>query len=288
VHLAGVVPVSGIQFDFGFEWHDSLMPIDRNYTAIERAVYECAMAGCHTIWIVANDDMQPLIKNRIGEWIQDPVWYGRTHDRYPSESRRDIPIYYVPIHPKDRDRRDSLGWSVLYGAYVSYMTSHTLSSWLVPHKYYCAFPYGVYDPSEIRNYRKEIQHSTENIFLTHNDRTVKDNEYLAFTFDGEDFKNCRNFIKQASTKEYYPPAEGEKYPTKRLPLQERWSARHFDLSMVFEMLSVEKSKNICVSWYYAIDSWDSYREYMASNKSFAVPSDSFRKPRKRNTTGGKF
>ena len=288
MHLAGIVPIAGAQFDFGFEWHDSLMPIEKNYTAIERAVYECAMAGCHTIWIIANNDMQPLIKNRIGEWIQDPVWYGRSYDRFPSESRKEIPIYYVPVHPKDRDRRDSLGWSILYGAYVSYTTSYTLSSWLVPHKYYCVFPYGVYDPNEIREHRKEICNSTENIFLTYNDKTVKDNEYLAFTFDGDDFKKCRKFVRKTSTKEYYPPKEGEQYPTERLPLQERWSSRHFDLSTVFKMLSVNKSTNICLSWYYPIDSWSSYREYMASGKTFAIPSDSFRKPRKRNTTGGEF
>ena len=156
MHLAGIVPIAGAQFDFGFEWHDSLMPIEKNYTAIERAVYECAMAGCHTIWIIANNDMQPLIKNRIGEWIQDPVWYGRSYDRFPSESRKEIPFYYVPVHPKDRDRRDSLGWSILYGAYVSYTTSYTLSSWLVPHKYYCVFPYGVYDPNEIRDAMSDV------------------------------------------------------------------------------------------------------------------------------------
>ena len=285
MHLAGIVPVAGADFDFGFDWHDSLMPIEKNYTAIERAVYECAMVGCHTIWIVANNDMQPLLKKRIGEWIQDPVWYGRTYDRYPTESRKEIPIYYVPVHPKDRDRRDSLGWSVLYGAYVSYTTSNSLSSWLTPHKYYCAFPYGVYEPNELRKYRTQIATTESNILVEHDGKTVKDNEYLGFTFTGEDFKNCRNHVNKTTTRGYYPPDPGEKYPSKRLPIQERWSAKEFDLKTVFKHLTIEKKEIISLSWYFPIDSWGSYKEYMASGFTVALPSDSFRKTTKRNKLG---
>ena len=282
MHLAGIVPVAGAQFDFGFDWHDCLMPLDKNYTAVERAVYECAMAGCHTIWIVANNDMQPLIKNRIGEWIQDPVWYGRTYDRYPAESRKEIPIYYVPVHPKDRDRRDSLGWSILYGAYVSYTTSNTISNWLVPHKYYCAFPYGVYEPSEIRSYRSQILDPEKNVILNYEGKTVKDNEYLGFTFNGEDFKRCRTHVNDKTTRSYHPPRPGDRYPSERLSAEDRWSARNFDLKTVFNELTLEKKEIISVPWYYPIDSWCNYKEYIASDNSIILPSESFRKTTKRN------
>ena len=56
-HLAGVVPVAGPTLDFGFPWHDSMQPIAKNYLAVERAVVECAYAGCETIWVVCNDDI---------------------------------------------------------------------------------------------------------------------------------------------------------------------------------------------------------------------------------------
>ena len=36
------------------------MPIAPNYTLLENAVYECAWAGCETIWIICNDDVAPL------------------------------------------------------------------------------------------------------------------------------------------------------------------------------------------------------------------------------------
>ena len=97
-HLAGIIPVAGHQCDFGFQWDNVLMPIAENYTALERSVMECAYAGCETIWIVCNQDVQPLIRHRLGEMVQDPVWYGRTLSPYPEEQRKPIPIYYVPIH----------------------------------------------------------------------------------------------------------------------------------------------------------------------------------------------
>jgi hypothetical protein len=63
-HLAGIIPVAGHKLDFGMEWDESLAPICPNYTLIENAVYECAWAGCDTIWIVVNDDMAPLRRCR--------------------------------------------------------------------------------------------------------------------------------------------------------------------------------------------------------------------------------
>ena len=64
-HLAGIVPVSGLRADFNLPWHDCLQPIGQNFLAIERAVLECATAGCETIWIVCSSKMQPLIKYRL-------------------------------------------------------------------------------------------------------------------------------------------------------------------------------------------------------------------------------
>ena len=73
-HLAGIVPVASQPLDFNFPWHDSLMPIGKDYLAVERAVLECAWAGCETIWVVCHREMQPIIKDRLGEWIFDPNW----------------------------------------------------------------------------------------------------------------------------------------------------------------------------------------------------------------------
>jgi UTP-glucose-1-phosphate uridylyltransferase len=52
-----------------------MLPIQNDFTLIQKSVFECAMAGCSTIWIVANDDLAPLVKKHIGEWVYDPVYF---------------------------------------------------------------------------------------------------------------------------------------------------------------------------------------------------------------------
>ena len=118
-HLAGIIPVAGPKLDFNLPWHDCLMPIAKDYLAIERSVLECAYAGCETIWVICDDDMQPLIRHRLGDYVNDPVWVYRHFDREKGEKKKLVPIQYVPIHPRDKNKRDCYGWSILYGAKVA-------------------------------------------------------------------------------------------------------------------------------------------------------------------------
>ena len=233
-HLAGIVPVAGQPLDFDFPWHDSLMTIAPNYLAVERAVVECAWAGCETIWIVCNDDMQPLIRHRLGDYIYDPVTMGRNYGIKPTDERKPITIYYTPIHPKDRQKRDCLAWSVLYGAQVAFDTSKQISQWVTPDRYYVAFPYGIYEPEVLREHRKEIS-SRRDFCLTYKDRTVRDGEYLGFTFTDKDFVAIRKHFRQNSTGMYKSTLDGS-IPRDKLPLHERYSARNFSLEEVFEIL----------------------------------------------------
>ena len=117
-HLAGIIPVAGLPLDFKMPWHDSLMPIAPDYLAVERSVYECGIAGCETIWIVCHKEMTPLIRHRLGDYILDPTinfsLLRKYHARAEEHLKR-IPIYYLPIHPKDRGVRDGLTWSIIYG-----------------------------------------------------------------------------------------------------------------------------------------------------------------------------
>ena len=69
-HVAGIIPVAGLKSDFDLPWHPSLMPIAPNYLAVERAVAECAYAGCNTIWVVCNDDVTPLVRHQVGEKVR--------------------------------------------------------------------------------------------------------------------------------------------------------------------------------------------------------------------------
>lgn len=255
-HLAGIIPVSGLISDFNFPWHSCLQPLSKNYLAVERSVIECGYAGCETIWIVCNDDIQPLIKSRIGDFIEDPYYMDRSkYKKFPNEARRQIPVFYVPIHPKDRDRRDSLGWAALHGALSSFIVSSKISKWLIPSRYYITFPYGVYDPSEVKKYRKAISH-TNQFFLVNKDRSVKSGDYLSFTMNAEEYKQYVWDLKQGCTG-----------ASTSLEPKKRWSSRHFTLDKIFGSATINDSNSYEIEWYYPIDNWESYHIYLRSDHS---------------------
>ena len=279
IHLAGIIPIANLESDYNISIPEVVLPISKGFSAIQKSVFECAMAGCNTIWIIANDDMAPIIRKIVGEWVYDPVYYS-TNTRFSSEQRKEIPIYYAPIHPKDRNRRDSYGWSVLYGAYSAWKVSHKISQWVTPDKYYVSFPMSVYDIYSIRGYRKFINHKQNNFFLCYNDKNVKSNKPIAFTFTGEDFKQCRRSVNKATTREYLPPLPGTQYPTQKLPLQDRWSARQFNFQTIFEKVSEDSATKINLDWYYDISNWSGYRDYLASSFCVETPPEHLTKPHK--------
>ena len=276
IHLAGIVPVAGLQSDFDLKTPPVLLPVNTGFTAIQKSVFECAMAGCNTIWIVANDDLAPLVRTVVGEWVYDPVYYQRP-SKFSSEERKEIPIYYVPIHPKDRDRRDSYGWSVLYGAYSAWKVAFKISQWITPDKYYVSFPMAAYDIYRIRDYRKEIKHKENNFFLTHDGKSVKDNKPLAFTFTGEDFKQCRRSVNQLTTREYLPPSPGQQYPSQKRPKNQRWSGRHFKFQTIFQKVREKNAATVPLDWYYNISCWSGYRDFLASDFSIEKPLEALTK-----------
>ena len=292
-HLAGIVPVAGQPHDFQFPWHDCMIPIAPNYLAIERAVLECATAGCETIWVVCHPDMQPLLKYRVGEMIQDPVWIRRKFDVYPSESRKEIPIYYVEVHPRDENRRDSLVWSILYGAKVAKKVCHGLSQWVKPNKYYVAFPYAVYPSQHLRKYRKDISNHGNFFVLTDKGDSVLDGCYIGFAFEAKELGKLIKYFWDKQTGKYdsSQPIEERKdgkFITKVLPMEKRYSGRFFQVEDIFSQLdNSEKTFKIEMEWYYDISCWDNLCEYLSSEhrKKMLRPKLSFFKSRTWNKIG---
>tara|TARA_R110002020_G_scaffold78168_1_gene196759 strand:- start:453 stop:1331 length:879 start_codon:yes stop_codon:yes gene_type:complete len=268
--MAGIIPVANLETDFNVELPGVMMPVNAGFTAIQKSVYECAIVGCQTIWIVANNDLAPIIRKTVGEWTYDPVYYS-TMSKYPADSRREIPIYYVPIHPKDRDKRDAYGWSILYGAYSAWLVAAKISKWVLPEKFYVSFPLSVYDLSFLRTHRLEIASRDANFFLSYDGKTVKDDLPIAFTFDGEDFKACRNHINQTTSREYLPRSPGQIFPTQRLPFAERWSARQYPLSKIFQKLSEKNKIQKNVDRYHDISQWSQYCSYLGSKNLLEKP-----------------
>ena len=283
-HLSGIIPIANYETDLNISFPELLLPVSDGFNLIQKSVYECAAAGCNTIWIVANDDLAPIIRKTVGDWVYDPVYYKRDMEsKFYSQLRKEVPIYYVGIKPKDQNRRDSYGWSILEGIHAAYMTSLKISKWLTPEKYFISFPFGVFDIYFIRQHRKLIRDKNENLFFKYNNLSVADNQYLPFTMTGEDFKLCRRAINQKTTREYLPPSPNQKYPSQKLPLHERWSARHFTLSEIYEPLVTVPHRSIDLEWHYNISSWQEYVDYISSDNLVDKPLDDLTRPRQHVT-----
>ena len=284
LHLSGIIPISNYETDLNVSFPELLMPIADGFNLIQKSVHECALAGCNTIWIVANDDMAPVIRKIIGDWVYDPVYYKRDMEsKFYSQLRKEVPIYYVGIKPKDQDKRDSYGWSILEGIHAAYMTSLKISKWLTPEKYYISFPFGLFDIYFIRQHRKIIRDKQKNLIFKYNGKSVIDNQYLPFTMTGEDFKLCRRAINQKTTREYLPPLPDQKYPSRKLPLHQRWSARNFTLSEIYEPLQSSPHTSVNLEWYYDASKWADYTDYISSNNLIEKPLDDLTRPRQHVT-----
>ena len=266
-HLAGIVPVSGQPLDFNLPWHDCLQPIAQNFLAVERAVLECATAGCETIWIVCPPKMQPLIKYRLGEMVQDPVWVGRKHDYYPDESKKPTPIYYVETHPRDQAKRDSIVWSIIYGAKVALKVCLQLSKWVQPNKFYVAFPHGVFPSQRVRQWRSEISKGGNFILTTPEGNSALDGEFIGFAFDACDVNKYSVLFWKKATSIFEPggPLKDGKYPINKLPVEERYSGRYFSVKDVFGSMDTTKPTMwVEMEWFYDISTWEGYCKYLGS------------------------
>ena len=268
-HLAGVVPIGGQKLDFNMPWHDCLMPLAPDYTLIHHAILECAWAGCETIWVTCHSDTMPLVRHMVGDYIQDPVMLFRKFDPDMTKSRIRIPIFWVPIHPKDRDRRDCLGWSVIYGALTAFKVSLKISKWVIPDKYYVSFPYGIIDPEELRPIRKKIS-SRQNFYIQHNNMTVQDNIYSSFTFGKDEFVKYRRQVRKGTGKYTSEELDHRGIPTKVLPLEERYSARFFDLKDIFVDLDLDKSTIHQPTEFHNVASWEEYHNYLSTDFSKTI------------------
>jgi len=262
-NLAGIIPVAGQPLDYNFPWHDALAPIGQNYLAVEKAVFDCAMAGCDTIWLVCPKDMQPLIRYRLGDYVVDPIKYyiGAKFGNFPKVS--ELPIYYCPIEPKDIDRRDCLSWSIITGAQYAYRVGKQISRWTTPDRYFVSFPYGMFTPYYMSDVRAKI--SSNNPFcVSHEGKNFKDGLYLPFTFTPEDFLICRRKFRKNE-------AKGYDADTVRLPASERYTGRYFTHDFVFDDVDLENACVLDIPWYYDISSWDKLKTWLGSENKLDKP-----------------
>ena len=266
-HLAGIVPIAGRPLGFNMPWPDAMMPIAPDYLAVEKAAWECVMAGCSSVWIVGYMGTIPLLRKRIGDVLLKSGDAKLAKRSWASDDST-VNVYYIPIHPKDREKKDSLGWSVLYGANRAYCLCKMISRWVIPEKFFCSFPYGITDDEFLKNNRKEIT-SNKQIIFSHNGKTVKDGLYLNFTFNAEDFKKARDVVKYYALETW----EGDG----NIPISHRRKTLDLKIEQIFKNLDIENATVLECPWYHEIGSWDDYSKFIGTNIGLYRNPDFYRK-----------
>jgi len=260
--MPAIIPVAGMMSEFGMEWDASLVPVGPNYTAIEAAVYECLHAGCSSIWIVANDDIAPLIRYRLGEWATDIDSIIRgTFVRFGAKKHQEVPIYYVPIHPRHRDKVDCYAWSIIYGINVAYWVMLRLGRWSTPDQYYVSFPLGMLDPKEVLTHRSRVRKKAP-AYFSRNGKTVKDGELLSFVLESEEWRRAKSMITtNAAVWKAPPPGE---MPSEKLPIEEQKKSLRFTLADVFG--GGPPGTEIELKSFYDLTTWSGYGKFISSEQ----------------------
>ncbi len=179
--LAGVVPIAGHSSDIDLPWHHVLMPYDKNKTLIQHAVYNCAMAGCKSIWVICNDDQQPLVRKVVGDSIEDPVYKYRAHARFATDHKRNIPIFYAPLPIRDVQKRNHIAWSAIFGCLLANKIFKQISTYVAPEHFFISWPYAVIQSGCLREHRKRMQ--KEPVVFSDSQASVHTNDFLPLVCD---------------------------------------------------------------------------------------------------------
>ena len=262
-NLAGIVPVAGQPLDFDFPWHDCLTPIGKNYLAVEKAIFDCAVAGCDTIWVACPRDMQPLIRYRLGDYVLDPITYYKEYKFAGRPKIKEIPIYYVPMHPKDVGRRDCLAWSIITGVDNAYRVSRKLSRWTCPDKYFVSFPYGMFSPYYMKDHRSKIR-SAQPFAASFEGKTFRDGLFLPFTLSGQDFIDCRKKFRLHEVK-------GHTADKVRIPVDKAYTGRYFTHDFVFSEVAEEDTHLVDIPWFCEVTSWDGLKKWLSGENKLDKP-----------------
>lgn len=250
------------------------MPLNINFTAIERAVTECAAAGCDSIWITVSREYLPLIRKVLGDYIHDPLYYFNMRKvKYAADYLRRIPIFYCPMRIKDIGLKDSEAFGIINSALCARKLSIKLSGYVEPMTYYAAFYDGVYQPFVSMPLRDTIR-KEKNFYYSYNGKSFKDGEPLAFTFNHEQLKACHEMVRNEGTKKYKPLSEYKADNSKwleLLPKEERYSATKFKLDKVFSSVTLDASHEVKLRWFHNINTWEGYRAYVAGHTTIRRP-----------------
>lgn len=287
-NMAGIIVISGQQQpDFKFPVHPCLFPVSENYSLIDNAIIECAALGCSSIWIVSDRSIEPLLKYKIKNFVIDPMRSIVSHEQMQYmdiEPKRPnqfyLPVYYIPVKPEDIDKRDSLSYNAMTAAEHAIQIGKSLSRYTIPDAFYVCSPYKIYDIWSFSQIKAKIANSNTNFCIRYDDKTYRNGLYTGFTFQPRDMGSIRQDVFKKSTglydmsEPYVETIKGVQpfRSNKKLPPEDRYSARFFTPGEVFNMIDQERSTiYFDIEEYYEIFSFEDYQNYCASGFKVTRP-----------------
>lgn len=255
IHRVGIIPVSGGDNNLYLPFHDSLCSIGQDFLAIERSVLECSEVGCQSIWIICPSSIEPLIRSRVGEAVEDALTkkrseYQKSHTTVPNWLVKDT-IYQIPIYYVRMPIVENLNYSraIFECAKKACQVSESFSKYIVPSHFYVSFPMTVFYSPILSNIAGELSNYNR-FFVRNNGKTMKDGNHYSFQFSIWDYWKIRRHLLNAETTNLSNP-----------------DSKHFSIEKIFSHLKQdEKSLFYDVEWIYEIKDWETYCEYMESGK----------------------
>ena len=149
------------------------------------------MAGCKSIWIVCNDDIQPIIKSVVGAQSQDPVYKHRSFAKFAKDHQRSIPIFYVPMPLRDLHRRNNYAFSAVHGCLTANKIFGQISTYLAPEQFFISWPYAIVNSQSFRDYRQDIQ--KKSILFDCEGKNIFTNDYVPLTCNIDEVRQIKDY-----------------------------------------------------------------------------------------------
>ena len=262
----GCISLENHGLSFGFPFPEYLMPIGRKTTLLDAAIINCLYFGVSSIWITVNDDYLPLVKKRVGDYGQDPVYYINAFSKYRTDTRKKVPIYFVPTMTRYRDYCDNHTFGFINAALYAQKVYSQLTKYCVPEYYFFSSPFGVFNYRDFSEKRKQLYN--KKIIFECGDKSVLTNNQLPICVDKEDIKSIRRHVVLNSNKRH--KVIGDFIPNdtswlESLPKEERFRGKKMSVAEVLSPIDESSFERFELSWFYDIVDWASYEEYTRSN-----------------------
>ena len=97
------------------------------------------------------------------------------------------------------------------------------------------------------------------------EKTVQDNIHSSFTFGKDEFLVYRRNVRKGTGRVKNFTIDEGKFVREDLPIEERWSARFFELKDVFSGVPTDNANKLDVKEFYDVSTWEGYLKLMSSD-----------------------